>query len=312
MTRQKWGGHIAILITNIIFGLNTPITKTLLPEWISPLGLTIVRMGFGAAAFWTLSLFTKNEKVPGKDMIILFLGALFGMIGNQLSFVTGLSHTSPVDASMITANVPVMVMLIAALVLKEPITGKKAIGVLLGASGAMLIIWQSASGYSGKEGNLVGNMFCFISVVSYSIYLVMTRPISQRYGPITLMKWMFLFATVLSVPFSFQDVAEAKIFSGEANMNILMRFGFILIFATVITYMLIPMALKRIRPTTVSMYNNIQPIVTSIVAIAIGQDTLTWDKPVATLLVFTGVYLVTQSKSREDVENEMKRRNAVE
>ena len=140
MTKEKWGGHLAILTTNLIFGFNTPIAKTIVPEWISPYGLTSIRMVFAALVFWGINLFTVQERVTKKDLFILFWGGVFGLIGAQLSFANALRFTSPVNISIIAAMTPIAVMLLAALVLKEPISWKKAIGVTLGASGALLII----------------------------------------------------------------------------------------------------------------------------------------------------------------------------
>ncbi|MDR2414089.1 MAG: DMT family transporter [Odoribacteraceae bacterium] len=311
MTREKWRGHLAIFITNILFGLNISISKTLLSGWISPVGLTLARIAFGAAAFWTLSLFLKRERVNGRDLLLLLACALLGISVNQTLFIFGLERTSPIDAGLIATLNPMLVMLIAAAVLKEPITWKKAGGVLVGACGALLIIWQSAStGGGDKEGSLTGNLFCLISVVSYCVYLVISRPISCRLGPVTLMKWMFLFATVMLLPFGARDLVNAPVFApGDGAREALLSLIYVLVGATFLAYLFIPMALKRIRPTTISMYNYLQPIVAGIAAIIVGQSILTWDKPVATLLIFTGVYLVTRSKSRADVEREMKKEN---
>lgn len=301
MTKDKWHGHLAILTSNLIFGLNTPIAKTLVPEWITPYALTSLRMCFGAVIFWGIGLFFKQEKVCKKDLGILFFGALFGLVGTQLSFANALIYSSPVTITIIAAMSPVIVMILAAIVLKEPITFKKAAGVITGCCGALIIILQSTGG-GVQGGNLTGVLFCVINVISFAIYLVITRPISQRYSPVTLMKWMFFFSTLLSMPFGYNDLIHARAFTEASGINVLFRLSYIIIFATGIAYLLIPMALKRIRPTTVSMYNNIQPMIASIIAIIIGQDVFSWDKPAAALLVFIGVYLVTQSKSREDVE----------
>lgn len=302
MTKEKWNGHFAILFANIIFGLNTPIAKTLVPEWITPYALTLLRMSSAALIFWLVSLFFKNEKVTSKDLLVLFLGALFGLVGAQLSFANALLYTSPVNISIIAAMTPVVVMLLAALVLKEPITLKKAAGVLIGASGALLIILFSYGG--AGQSSMIGNLFCIANVVTYAIYLVITRPISQRYSAVTLMKWMFLFSALISLPFGFNDLISARAFGPESGTNVILRLAYTVIMATGVAYLLVPIALKRIRPTTVSMYNNAQPIVASVIAILIGQDVFSWDKPLAALLVFAGVYLVTQSKSREDVESQ--------
>ena len=304
MTKDKWHGHIAIFSANILFGLNIPIAKTLMPEWIDPIGLTFLRMSFGALAFWITSLFVLNEKVSKKDLLILFFCAILGTTMNQFTFIKGLGMTSPIDAGLIVTMNPMMVMLISALILKEPITAKKASGVLIGACGAVVIIWHAyAVGTSGGAGSsMTGNLLCFISVICYATYLVISKPIAQRYSPVTLMKWMFLFSTILMFPFSIQEVVEAKLFSPDTTFSALASVFYVVFAATFLAYLFIPIALKRIRPTTISMYNYAQPLVAATLAILMGQDRLTWDKPVAAVLVFTGVYLVTQSKSRADIE----------
>ncbi|MDR0545210.1 MAG: DMT family transporter [Odoribacteraceae bacterium] len=306
MTKDKWRGHLAILATNILFGLNISISKTLLSGYISPAGLTIARVLFGAIAFWTLSLFLKRQPVTPRDLLLLLACALLGISINQTAFIYGLERTSPVDAGLIATLNPMLVMLIAAAVLREPVTWKKAAGVLTGASGALLIIWQSAGHGNGPaESTLAGNLYCLLSVVSYCIYLVISRPIARRLAPVTLMKWMFLFATITLLPLGAGDLPRAPLFLAPAPVPILLLL-YVLAGATFLAYLLIPYALRRIRPTTISMYNYLQPVVAGIAAITIGQSTLTWDKPLATALIFAGVYLVTRSKSRDDVERALR------
>jgi drug/metabolite transporter (DMT)-like permease len=304
MTREKWHGHAAIFTTNILFGLNISIAKTLLPAWISPAGLTLARVAFGAVAFWVLSLFLKRERVSGRDMLVLLACAFLGITVNQTFFIFGLESTSPIDAGLIATLNPVLVMLVAAMILKEPITVKKAGGVLVGACGALLIIWQSSAHAGERSGSLAGNLMCLSSVVSYCVYLVISRPVARRYSPATLMKWMFLFSTIMLLPFGASDLWNARVLSEQGTGEAIGALLYVLAGATFLAYLFIPMALKRIRPTTISMYNYLQPIVAGIAAILTGQGILTWDKPVATLLIFAGVYLVTRSKSRDDIERE--------
>lgn len=303
MTRYKWEGHLAILATNFIFGLNTPIAKTLVPAWISPTALTFLRMSFASLIFWGIASFFKSETVSRKDLIVIFFGALFGLVGAQLSFATALLYTSPVNISLIAAMTPVVVMLMAALWLKEPITWKKSMGVLLGVAGALLLIFQASP--IGKAPHAMwGNLLSVVNIITYGLYLIITRTVSQRYTPLTLMKWMFLFSAFISLPLGAENLFQAKAFSATAPSDVLWRIAYVAVMATGIAYFLVPMALKRIRPTTVSMYNNAQPLIASTVAILLGQDIFSWDKPIAALLVFSGVYLVTQSKSKEDIKKE--------
>lgn len=302
MNSEKLKGHILILITNILFAVNMPISKYLLPAHVPPEGLTIMRMAFACVMFWIVSLFTVKEKVPLKDLGMLFVCALCGVGINQGLFIVGLNRSSPVDASIIATAVPIFVLLLAAVILKEPITRKKSFGVFMGVSGGLLLVFSSTHAIDSIT-SLDGDMMMIVSGLMYAIYLVLSKQLSLRYSSVTMMKWMFLFTTLTLVPFTFRHVLDAPAFHREVwDFTELGAIFYVLFGATFLPYLLIPMSLKRIRPTTVSMYNYVQPIVASFIAVMIGQDTLSWQKVLSAVLVFTGVYLVTQSKSREDME----------
>jgi drug/metabolite transporter (DMT)-like permease len=304
MSNEKIKGHILILMANVLFAVNIPISKSLIPSHVTPEALTLLRIVFGCVLFWITSLFVKNEKVALKDLGLLFLCSVCGIAFNQSLFMAGLNLTSPVDASIIATAGPIYVMLLAALILKEPITGQKALGVLLGVAGAVMLILSSAQG-ENQEGGLGGNLRIVFSNLLYSIYVVLSRPLSQRYSAITIMKWMFLFSAVILIPFLYKPVLEAPAFHRETlDWTELASIGYVLLLGTFIPYLMIPMSLKRLRPTTVSMYNYIQPIVASLLAVFVGQGSFSIGKLLSAALVFLGVYLVTQSKSREDVERE--------
>lgn len=304
MNTEKLKGHILILMANILFAINMPISKYLLPSHVQPEALTIMRMGSACLLFWITSLFVKREKVTLKDLGLLFICALCGVGFNQGLFIIGLNKTSPVDASIIATGVPIFVMLLAAVILKEPITKMKAFGVLLGCCGGISLILASTQ-VAGQASGLAGNLMITTSAVIYSIYLVLSKPLSLRYSAVTMMKWMFLFSTLVLLPFTWQHVADTPAFHREIlNMKEIGAICFVLIGATFIPYLLIPMSLRRIRPTTVSMYNYVQPIIASLIAVMVGQDTFSLQKVLSATLVFVGVYLVTQSKSRADMEKE--------
>ncbi|MDR0982653.1 MAG: DMT family transporter [Culturomica sp.] len=301
ITGEKCYGHAVILCTNLIFGMNIPIAKSVLSEEVlSPFALTLLRMAVATLFFWGIGLFTKSEKVPAKDLLLMLFASFFGLAGAQISFAFALQNSSPVSLSLISSLTPVVVMLLAALFLKEPVSWKKTIGVLFGVAGASLIIVNSLHTIVVGENRMLGNLLGVVNIVSYAIYLVMIRPIAQRYSAVTVMKWMFLFSVPLSMPWGMGDLLSAKLFTSETTVTELLSVTYIVVFATTIAYFLIPIGLKRMRPTTVSMYSNIQPIVASTVAIVVGQDVFSWDKPLAAVLVLYGVYLVTQSRARTD------------
>jgi drug/metabolite transporter (DMT)-like permease len=301
MQQKKYIGHIAILMANIIFGLNTPVSRSLIPATISPYTLTFFRMLGAMLLFWTVSLFVKRERVPYKDIFLLLLASIFGLVLNQILFIVGLSMTSPIDASIVITLLPLISMFLAAIIIKEPVTLKKILGVVIGGSGALLLIFSHRNIPTGN-GNMTGNLIILTSVFSYALYLILFKRLIASYSPVTLMKWMFLFAIILSIPFCYKDVIHTNFSS--LTLNACIRIGYVVTFATFIAYILIPVGQKVMRPTTISMYNYLQPIIASFVAIALELDKFGLKQLLSGILVFIGVYFVTRSKSRAQMEAE--------
>lgn len=301
MNDKNIKGHLAMLLANVIWGLNSPIGKAVLDSGISAFSLTTFRMFGAAIAFWIASLFTKKEHVKPEDLFMLFFAALFGIVLNQGSFVFGLSLTSPIDASIVTTMLPIVTMIVAAIFLKEPVTGKKVAGIFVGAMGALLLIVSSqhAAG-AGRPGSIWGDLLCLSAQISFAFYLTVFRNLITRYSTITLMKWMFTYASMCFIPFSYRDVAAIKF--AEIAPATYGGIAFVVLGATFIAYICVMTGQKTLRPTLVSMYNYVQPIVASIVAVALGMGSFGWSKAGAILLVFIGVYIVTQSKSKAQMD----------
>lgn len=305
-SEKDYRGHLALLVANIIWGINNPVSKTLMPDHLDAYALTFFRMAGAALVFWITSLFLKKEKVARKDILLLFFASLFGVVLNQGLFLFGLSRTASIDAAIVATTVPIITMIVSALYLKEPITGKKAIGVLIGAAGAILLIVTSNAAQGGGMGNTLGNLLCLLACISFSLYLTLFKRLITTYSPVTIMKWLFLYAACISFVFCVPTVV--KIDYAAIPASGFLRIGFVVLAATYLAYLLMPIGQKLLRPTTVSMYNYVQPLVASSVAIFIGLDSFSFYKVLAAVLVFLGVYVVTQSKSREQVlEEEQKR-----
>lgn len=297
---QKFFGHLSALAVYIIFGINPNCSKVVVPDYMSPEVFTAARMMFGAVAFWILSLFTKKEKVAKEDRMLMLLGAVV-LAGTLIAFAEAFRFTSPCYVSLISATSPLMVMLMAAVFLKEPISTRKSVGVFFGIAGALMIVLFSWK--IDANATPIGLLLCFVNILFYTIYLLVTRGISKRYSPITLMKWMFLIGSIIAIPLAIPSfTAEAcPMLFGPAPFAAYLNLFIVLIFSTVVAYFLLPLSLQVLRPTTVSMYSNLQPVVTACVAIALGQDIFTWNKPIALILIIIGVYLVTTSRAKDDV-----------
>lgn len=301
MNKKILYAHLAVFIANVFFGLNNPISRSLMPGTIDPIALTYFRMIGGTLLFWGTSLFLKREKVPFKDLLKLFFAAFFSLSVNQIAFYMGLSKTSPIDASIVVSTLPIMSMIFAAIIIKEPITLKKALGVLVGASGALYLIYASGSQHIGS-GNFMGNIIVFGAVVSFSLYLTIFKTLIPKYSPFTIMRWMFLFASIQSYPFCHQAIASFD--PGILDFSIGLRIAYILIFATFAGYVLLAYGQKTLLPTTLSMYNYTQPIIASLATLIMGIGTFGSDQLISVALVFAGVYIVTQSKTRAQIEAE--------
>ena len=307
MDRGKLKGHAALWLANIIWGLNAPIGKSVLvsagnPQGISPFALSVYRMAGAALLFWALSLLRPRERVARRDIVLLFFASLFGIQLNQILW--GLSLTSPIDTSIIATIVPVLTMVLATLFLREPITWLKAGGVFLGCAGAVILILVSQHG-TGHTSSMAGDLLCIVSAVSYATYLTAFRNVIVRYAPVTVMKWMFLFAAIVATAVYYRPLVEVD-YAALAPRT-WGGIAYVVVCSTFISYLMVPTGQRYLRPTVVSMYNYVQPIVAVLFTVALGLDTFGVTKGFAALCVFVGVWLVTKSKSRAQLEAERAR-----
>ena len=310
MTKEQRIGHLSMLAASVMWGLMAPVSKAAMnSDAVSAMLVADVR-AFGAAIlFWILSLFTKQEKVDKRDYVKFFFAGMFAILLNQCVYVTGVSMTSPVDASIITTTLPIVTMIFAAIFIKEPITGRKAGGVLLGACGALLLVFGNrlmpgaaeSVGQTAHLSNLFGDLLCFLAQCSYAVYLVIFRDLIKKYSPITLMKWMFTFASIVMIPVSARSLA----LTGWSSISFMeyAELAYVLVFGTFLCYLVVPVGQRYLRPTLVSMYNYVQPIVATIVAIIWGMDSFNILKVLAVVLIFSGVFLVNKSKARHAEDN---------
>lgn len=293
MQNHRLQAHTAVLLANIIFGLGVPVTKLLLDQWVSPMAYMATRCLGAAAIFWLISLFLPREKVAPRDLTVIILGGLLGIVVSQTLTAWALTFTTPVYFSLIATLTPVATMLCATLFIGEKISTRGVVGVALGVAGAMLMVfigWQSGSG----KNDILGIALTLLSMFTWAVYLIITRKVSARYTAVTQMKWVFLASTIAVLPFSLTDLQSTTLYSAATQWSGLAEMTFIVVFATVAGYFAIPFAMRYLKATTVSVYTNLQPIVASLVAIALSQDMLTWDKPVALVLVLLSAWLVTK------------------
>lgn len=300
---KNWTGHLCMFAACAAWGLMSPLGKDAMAHGISGLAMVTFRALGAACCFWLTSLCTKKkEEVPPRDLLLFFFAGMLAIVFNQCCFTIGLSLTSPIDASIVTTTMPIVTMVLAALFLKEPVTNKKVTGIFCGAVGALLLILGSGNAARQGEGSLTGDLLCITAQCSFAVYLTVFKRLIQKYSVITCMKWMFTYASIVILPFSYKELATLP--WAETGTKTWLETVFVVFAATYLAYILMMKGQKTLRPTIVSMYNYVQPVVACIVSVATGLGVFGWSQGLAVLLVFSGVWLVTQSKSRADMKAE--------
>ena len=295
--KEKTIGHLACFIAYAIFGINIIVCKDLTSSrLISPIALFGLRSLGAGLLFWLISNFLPTEKVEKKDYIKIFLASVLGFFLTQMTFLMAIPDITPMDCSIVSSLSPIYTMFIAAYALKEPITTRKVGGVLLSFCGVIYLIMNSVTGTGGTiQTSIVGILLMIANSLCFSLYLGLFKPTITKYSVITFMKWIFLFASLLSLPLAGKELVTFD-YSQLSGMY-LGELAFLIVCSTFITYFLIPVGQKRIRPTLVSMYSYVQPIIAIVISICIGMDTLNWQKVLAAATVFGGVVLVNYSRS---------------
>lgn len=304
MNLMKLKGHSSMLGANVMWGLMSPVAKfVMVGGAVTPLVVTDLRITGAMVLFWIASFFQKPERVAPKDLLKLLGASLLAIVFNQGCFIFGVGLTSPVDASIITTSMPLLAMVLAAIYLKEPITGKKVLGIAVGATGALLLILGSHQVSEAKAaGNhyIWGDLLVLLAQFSYALYFVLFKNFVNKYSLITIMKWMFTYAFICALPFSYNDLLHTE-WKSLQNTEI-GALVFIVVGSTFVSYVLIVIGQKNLRPTVAGMYNYVQPLVASIVAVCWGMDTFNFVKIISVALIFGGVYLVTNSRSKAEME----------
>ncbi|MGE0561395.1 MAG: DMT family transporter [Flavobacteriales bacterium] len=288
MTNLK--AHLALLGANVIYGLNYSVAKDVMPQYIQPFGFIFCRV-LGALLLFSMVASFYRDKIEKKDFLLLALCGLFGVASNQLMFFYGLNQTHPINAGIIMTSNPIMVLIASAIILKTRITYLKILGLILGVSGALMILLFK-KGFSFGSDTVVGDLFIFLNAMSYGIYLVIVKPLMSKYKPITVVKWVFMFGFLYVLPFGFSQFTN--VVWSDFTLETWMKFGFVIVGTTFLAYLFNIYGLKNLSPSIVSSYIYLQPLLAAFFAIWAGKDSFTWIKLIAAILIFTGVYLVSK------------------
>ncbi len=298
MNNKPLQAHLSMFAAEAMWGLMSPVGKDAMNNGIDGLSMVSFRVAGAALLFWVASLFARREHIPVRDVLLFAGAALLGVVFNQCLFTIGLSVTSPINASIVTTSMPIFAMVLSFLILGEPITVKKTSGVVIGCTGAVILILTSATAGSSKVGDIRGDLMCICAQLSFALYLSLFNKLIRKYNVFTVNKWMFTWAAVFVVPVSSGHLASLP--WADVALSTWGEVGYVVFFGTFVSYLLSIVGQRVLRPTVVSVYNYVQPIVSVTVSVLTGLGVFTWPQGLAIILVFSGVWLVVKSKSKRD------------
>ncbi|GAA4110681.1 DMT family transporter [Aquimarina addita] len=280
----------------LFYGANYTIAKDVMPAYIEPFGFIVVRVFGASLLFWFISFWGPKERIDKTDYFRIFAAAFFGVGLNMLTFFEGLSLTSPINASVIMISVPIIVLGLSTFFLKEKLTFLKIVGMLIGLSGAFLIIVYGKGDQVTAANPALGNLLVFINAVSYAGYIIIVKKITEKYHPFTFIKWMYTIGFLLVLPFGYNQLIDVQV--TDIPVSIFLKIGYVILFATFGTYICNIFAIRQLKPTTVAVFIYLQPLLASVFAIMLGSDQIDVIKILAAILICIGVYLATKKPTK--------------
>ena len=295
MSKRTWA-LIAAMMVSLIYGVSYTIAKDVMPQYVKPFGFILVRVFGATILFWLVSFFGPKETIDKKDFPRIIVAALFGVAINMLTFFKGLSFTSPISASVIMVTTPIIVLILSAIVMKERMLKQRVFGIILGLLGTAFLILYGKSIENATNASL-GNLLIFINASAYAFYLIIVKKLMDKYNAFTFVKWIYTFGLLMVLPFGWNEYREIQ--WQTIPTTILWEIGFVVLFTTFFTYLFNLVSMRELKPTTVAVFIYLQPLFATVFAISLRKDELTMVKIVSAVLIFVGVYLVTQKKKSQ-------------
>jgi drug/metabolite transporter (DMT)-like permease len=292
MSKRSWALFAATLVS-IIYGVTFTVAKDVMPEFVDAFGFIVMRVGGSVVLFWLVSFFGPKEKIDLADFPRIIAAAFFGVALNMLTFFKGLSYTSPIMGAVLMVTTPMIVLVLSAVIMKERMENRKILGIILGLAGTVTLILYGKSMVNATNATL-GNILVFVNAVSYGFYLIIVKKLMDKYNAFTFVKWIYTFGFLMVLPFGWNEF-QAINFT-VLPIDIIWKIGFVVVFSTFLTYLLNLVSMRELKPTTVAVFIYLQPVFATIFAVSLGKDDLSLVKLLSAVLIFVGVYLVTQKK----------------
>jgi len=295
MNKRNWA-LVAAMLVSIIYGITFTIAKDVMPKYVEPFGFILLRVGGSVFLFWLVSFFGPKEKIALVDFPRIVAAAFFGVAFNMLTFFKGLSYTSPIMGAVLMVTTPMIVLILSAIIMKERMKKRKIFGIVLGLAGTISLILYGKS-LINAPNEMLGNLLVFVNAVSYGFYLIIVKKLMDKYNAFTFVKWIYTFGFLMVIPFGWSEFDAVN--WAIIPTDIYWKIGFVVVFSTFLTYLLNLVSMRELKPTTVAVFIYLQPLFATVFAISLGKDDLSWIKIGSAILIFTGVYLVTQKKSTQ-------------
>lgn len=284
--------HGALFALNILYTVSYFVVKGVSPTYLSPSAFVFVRAIGACLLFWLAANFFPKERVAKKDLLKIGFACFFGVVINQLSFFHGLVHTAPTSTAIMMTTTPLFALPLSYLMLKERVTIVKIGGVLIGFIGASIIILQTVPSVSASRP-LLGNSLILLNAITFTFYLVYTKQLLAKYHLLTVLKWLFLFGSVVLIPISAPDFSAV---TWDFPVEIWWGIGYVIVGITFLTFALNMFALKHLSPNVVTSYIFTQPILTAVFSFYLEGKTMSYLSVMASVLIFIGVYFVSIRK----------------
>lgn len=290
--RNKIFALLAATTATTIYGVNHTIAKLVMPHYIGSLGFVLLRVLGATLMFWFLSLFFKSKPIEKEDRFTIFKCGLFGMSINIAAFISGLDYSTPINSSVLIIISPIFVVILSYFIFKNNINSSKITGIFLGFIGALILILTADSNSSVGRNIPLGNFLFIVNSISYAYYLIIVKPMAQKYDLITLFKWLFLVGLIFNFPLGISQFLDVE-WTNLPFKGAILPMCFVVVCTTFLTYFLNGYALTKLTSTEVAVFMYLQPIIGILFAILTNSDTINLTMVIASMLIFTGVYLTS-------------------
>ncbi len=275
-----------------IYGLSHTIAKEVMPTYVQGFGLVQIRLMGAASLFWIVSFFIPKQRIARSDFPRMVLCAFLGMALNMLCFFKGIELSTPINSAVLITVTPILVFVFSAVLIKERLLLPRIIGVVLGFVGALVLIFFGGEIRQDAPNIPLGNLLFLFNAAGFGMYLVLVKSLSAKYTTVHLLKWLFLFGFLMSLPVTYNEFNAVS--WASLPFEAIWRFGYVIVGTTFMTYLLNVYALKQLKASTIGVFTYLQPLIGIAYAIVVGADVFTTSKLIAAVVVFMGVYLVTK------------------